>query len=128
MIPSAFIAMNAIPQTPNGKIDRLRLPLPERITHGADGPLKMPGNSIEIELAAIWAEVLGIERIGIDEMFVDLGGDSLQAATIAARVGAKFEIDVAANRLLAAGTIGQMAAQIAAAGATRLPLRREARS
>ena len=113
MVPSVFIAMDAIPRTPNGKTDRLGLPPPGRDRPDGDGPLKVPGTPIEIELAAIWADVLGIDRIGTDETFVELGGDSLKAATIAARVAARFELDISAARLLDAGTVGDMAAEIA---------------
>jgi amino acid adenylation domain-containing protein len=115
MIPSVFIAMDAIPRTPNGKTDRLGLPPPGRNRPDGEGPLKVPGTPIEIELAAIWVEVLGIDRIGTDETFVDLGGDSLKAAMIAARVAARFALEVPASRLLAAGTVGDMAAEIAGA-------------
>ena len=79
--------MDAIPRTPNGKTDRLGSP-PERNRPDGNVPPKAPGTSNEIELAAIWADVLGIDRIGTDETVVELGGDSLIAATIAARVAA----------------------------------------
>ncbi len=75
----------------------------------------MAGTRIEIALAAIWVEVLGIDRIGTDDTFVELGGDSLKAAMIAARVAGRFAVEVPAGRLLAAGTVGDMAAEIAGA-------------
>ena len=129
MIPSAFIAMDAIPRTPNGKTDRAALPHPGRHRPGGDGPLKVPGTRIEIEVAAIWAEVLGIDRIGTDEVFVELGGDSLKAATIAARVAVRFAIDIGPGRLLAAGTVGEMAAEIAGTnGDAIIARRRQARA
>jgi len=129
LIPSAFIAMSALPRTPNGKTDRRCLPIPEHNRLDGESPLKTPATAIEIDLAAIWTRVLGIDRIGIDEHFLDLGGDSLKAATIAARVAAHFSTDIPAMRLLAAGTIAEMAGEIACvATSPRSIARREALS
>ncbi len=114
MIPSAFVAIDTIPQTPNGKTDRLRLPLPARDRRDTDAPLTVPGSAIETELAAMWAEVLGLERVGTNYSFLDLGGDSLQAARIAARVAARFKLEISVGALLNYKTVAHMAEVVAA--------------
>jgi len=115
MLPSAFVALDAIPQTPTGKTDRLHLPPPAR-SRRDPGPLPVaPGTAIETELAAIWADVLGLEQVGIEDRFPDLGGDSLQAARIAGRVAARFKLGIPERALFESGTVARMAQAIAAA-------------
>jgi amino acid adenylation domain-containing protein len=113
MMPSVFVALDAMPRTPSGKTDRLRLPLPAR---GRDRSIvrAAPRSEVERSLAAMWADVLGLDEVGIDERFLELGGDSLQAARIAARVAAEWKIACPAAALLEAGTVAQMAEVIAA--------------
>ncbi|MEO8429881.1 MAG: amino acid adenylation domain-containing protein [Acidobacteriota bacterium] len=85
MIPAAFIELPRIPLTPNGKIDRSSLPLPD-LGHGRDG--KEPGlaqNPVEEALARAWQAVLGVDRIGVHENFFELGGDSILAIQIISR-------------------------------------------
>jgi len=113
MIPSAFIAMAAIPQTPSGKTDHHRLP-PIPVRSSLDGHLRAPRNAIEIDLAAIWKEILGVEQLGIDDEFLQLGGDSLKAAHIAARVADRFKCDVPASAPLRLETVARMAEVVAA--------------
>ncbi len=114
MIPSLFVALDALPKNPNGKTDRLRLPLPERRRRSGDPAVGAPASAVEANLAAIWADVLGLDEVGIDEAFVDLGGDSLQAAAIAARVVKRYEVEISAAALLESGTVGEMACVVAA--------------
>lgn len=115
MIPSLFVALDAIPRTPNGKTDRLRLPLPPR-GHRAPGvPVAVPGNAIESELATMWEEVLGLDEVSADDTFLDLGGDSLQAARITARLAEVFNVEVTAAALLAGGSVRDVAGLVAAA-------------
>ena len=113
MIPSVFVAMDAIPQTPNGKADRLRLPLPARDRRDEDVPLTAPGTAIESELVAMWAAVLGLERVGTDDRFLNLGGDSLQAAAIVSRVSARYGLDMKMRVLFDSGTVAEMAKAVA---------------
>jgi len=114
MMPGVFVALDAMPLTPNGKIDRLRLPLPAR-DRDRSIARTAPRTEIEKSLAAMWADVLGLDEVGIDERFLELGGDSLQAARIAARVAAAWKIACPAAALLEAGTVAQMAGLVAAA-------------
>ena len=74
MVPAAIVASTALPLTANGKLDTRALPAPEY--HDADH-YRAPTNAIEEILAGIYAQVLGVERVGIDDSFFDLGGDSL---------------------------------------------------
>jgi len=115
MIPSWFVAMDAIPQTPHGKADRLGLPLPARVHRNVDVPFKAPGTAIEFELEAIWSDVLGIEQVGIDDPFLYLGGDSLKAMDIIFRVAERFDVDIPVSMMLGPVTIADMAKVVAAA-------------
>jgi amino acid adenylation domain-containing protein/non-ribosomal peptide synthase protein (TIGR01720 family) len=92
MIPAAFCPLAALPLTANGKVDRAALPAPERQlrTGGAEGPR----GAVEETLAAIWSQVLGIERVGIHDNFFELGGDSIlviQVVARAARAGLRLQ-------------------------------------
>jgi amino acid adenylation domain-containing protein len=115
MIPSAFVAMDALPRTPSGKADRMHLPLPERSRRDLETPWVAPGSPIEIALAGIWADALDVDQVGIEDRFLDLGGDSLQAARIADRVTAHFKLGIAVSTLFEADTVARMAQTIAAA-------------
>ncbi|MGW2277290.1 non-ribosomal peptide synthetase/MFS transporter [Streptomyces sp. NPDC001770] len=83
MVPVSFTALPALPLTPNGKLDRRALPKPE--PHRAPGASLAPESPAERVLAAIWAEVLGLDEVGADEDFFDLGGHSLLATQVVAR-------------------------------------------
>src|SRR4029450_4411986 len=72
MTPSAFVAVAAIPLTPNGKIDRGRLPPPMPARRDLAGPLKPPRSAIEIDLVEIWKEILDVDQLGIDDNFLSL--------------------------------------------------------
>ncbi|HVR10622.1 MAG TPA: amino acid adenylation domain-containing protein, partial [Thermoanaerobaculia bacterium] len=82
MVPAAFVALSALPQTPNGKVDRLSLPPPEIEPTSYEAPR----SSLEESLARIWSELLGIKRVGVLDNFFDLGGDSILAIQIISRV------------------------------------------
>ena len=70
MIPSAFVILDALPMTPNGKIDRLRLPEPGNLRPMLDNPYTAPRTPMERDLAAIWAEVLALDRVGVEDNFL----------------------------------------------------------
>ncbi|GLV55546.1 hypothetical protein KDH_23900 [Dictyobacter sp. S3.2.2.5] len=84
MVPSAFMPLNAFPLTPNGKIDRKKLPEPESV-EVTRREIEPPTTAFEKTLAAIWSDVLGQERIGIHDNFFALGGDSIQVVQVCTR-------------------------------------------
>jgi acyl-coenzyme A synthetase/AMP-(fatty) acid ligase/acyl carrier protein len=113
MIPAVFVKMDALPLTLSGKVDRRSLPAPKDIRPVPDANFRKPEGIIQEHLASIWKDVLQIDQIGIDDQFLYLGGDSLKAMMIIARVIDSFEIDIPREALLemliGAGTIYQMA-------------------
>src|SRR5207249_958781 len=77
MLPSAFVLLDRFPLTPHGKIDRRALPLPDLIRPELEQTFVAPRTAVEEVMALIWAEVLGVEQVGVDDNFFDLGGDSI---------------------------------------------------
>lgn len=90
MIPQFLVRMESLPLNINGKVDRRSLPKPEEMV-AHDAPFEEPADAIEAKIAAIWAEVLGIRRIGATVPFFAIGGDSLRAMRVIARVNQAFE-------------------------------------
>jgi amino acid adenylation domain-containing protein len=114
MIPAAFVRLEAIPQTPNGKADRLRLPAPSRDRPELGNAFIAPATELERELAHIWSGVLAIDDIGIDDDFFELGGDSLAAARVVARVRDVLGVEVPLEAIFEGPTIAQLAKVIQA--------------
>ncbi|WP_139825969.1 non-ribosomal peptide synthetase, partial [Mycobacterium parmense] len=85
MVPAAVVALDALPLTPNGKLDKRALPAP---TYGSVEQYRAPGNAVEEVLAGIYAEVLGVARVGVDDSFFELGGDSIMSMQVVARARA----------------------------------------
>jgi amino acid adenylation domain-containing protein/non-ribosomal peptide synthase protein (TIGR01720 family) len=85
MIPATFITLSSLPLTPNGKVDRRALPAPDRAQAESGETYVAPRNAVETTLAEIWKEVLGVERVGVDDNFFSLGGDSILSIQIIAR-------------------------------------------
>ncbi|WP_433414231.1 amino acid adenylation domain-containing protein [Microtetraspora malaysiensis] len=85
MVPTAFVTLDALPLSPNGKLDRKALPAPQA-TRDASTELVEPETATERMLATIWTEVLGVERIGVHDDFFDSGGHSLLATQVVARI------------------------------------------
>jgi len=113
MIPSAFVALDVLPRTLNGKVDRRALRGPARSQPSRADALVKPRTAIERELARMWQEVLRIEEIGVHDDFFDLGGHSLAATRIANRVAETFDLELSLRCLLQCPTIAEMAALIA---------------
>ncbi|MFT4043081.1 MAG: amino acid adenylation domain-containing protein [Gordonia sp. (in: high G+C Gram-positive bacteria)] len=84
--PDAYVALDALPRTPNGKLDIRALPEP---SFTAEVPYRAPGSRIERQLAALFTEVLGAERVGVDDSFFSLGGDSVGVITLSSRARAE---------------------------------------
>jgi amino acid adenylation domain-containing protein len=92
MIPSAFVVLDAMPLTPNGKVDRKALPLPEKVRPELESDFMPPRTPVEEKLSAIWAGLLGLENIGINDNFFELGGHSLLATRVISRVREEFKV------------------------------------
>lgn len=112
MVPSAFVILDALLLTPNGKLDRKALPDPGRSRPGLDNPFVPARNPVEKELTRIWAEVLGIDQVGIYDNFFDLGGHSLAAARVVSQVIKQFQSELPLRSLFQSPTVAAMAAAI----------------
>jgi acyl carrier protein len=109
MIPARFVFLDALPLIPSGKVDRRALPAPSRTRPKLDMPATPPGTPIEEALVAIWAEVLGVDAPGIHDPFLELGGDSLLAMQVIARVRTRFQMQLPERLLFEAPTVADMA-------------------
>jgi amino acid adenylation domain-containing protein len=112
MVPARFVFLDALPVSPNGKIDRKALPIPGRSRPELATPLIPHQTPLEKDLAQIWCDVLDLDQIGIHDNFIDLGGDSLAATRIVSRVVARFEIEIPLGALFESPTVAQMACVI----------------
>ncbi len=110
MVPSAFVFLEALPLTVNGKVDRKALPKPEGT--GLDEAYVAPRTPIEEGLAEIWRSVLSVEAVGIDDNFFELGGHSLLATQVISRVRNTFQVDVPLRALFESPTIAELAQQV----------------
>ncbi|NCR34055.1 MAG: amino acid adenylation domain-containing protein [Microcystis aeruginosa S11-01] len=109
MVPTAFVLLDTFPLTPNGKIDRRALPVPDL---QSQGEYIAPRNPIEEKIAQIWAEVLKLERVSIEDNFFELGGHSLLATQVISRCQEAFEIALPLRYLFESPTIAQLSAVI----------------
>ncbi|QAT84065.1 tyrocidine synthase [Corallococcus coralloides] len=122
MVPAAFVPMDALPLTSNGKVDRKSLPAPDASALRASHAYEAPATPLEEKLAALWSEVLRVPTVGRTDNFFELGGHSLLATQLVARVRAALDVELPLRALFEAPTIEALAErlQLTAAG-TRLP-------
>ncbi|MCK9922450.1 amino acid adenylation domain-containing protein [Frankia sp. AgPm24] len=111
MLPAAYVAMDAIPLTPNGKLDRRALPEPDETSFTA-GEYVAPRTPLESRVADIWREVLRLERVGVRESFFDLGGDSIRAVALVGAMRADG-VDVAVRDVFEARTVERLCELVA---------------
>ncbi|WP_240805650.1 amino acid adenylation domain-containing protein [Streptomyces sp. A1547] len=119
MVPSAFVVLDRLPLTPNGKLDRAALPAPDP-TVGTDA-YRAPRTAHEGTLCALFGEVLGVERVGIDDDFFALGGHSLLIVRLLARMDAELDVRVGVRDFLTAPRPGDLAGLVAGDTAGRAP-------
>ncbi|MEO4048129.1 amino acid adenylation domain-containing protein [Pseudomonas sp. CAU 1711] len=119
MLPAAYVMLPALPLTPNGKLDRYALPAPER---ASQRPYREPRSAREAQVAALWAEVLGVERVGLDDHFFELGGHSLTATRLISRLRSALGLEVPVRALFQQPTLQAFLDRaLPAAGAPALP-------
>ena len=120
MRPRAFVILDALPRTRNGKIDQPALPPPPRVRPEIDQPFVAPRSATEAEIARVWEEVLEIEGVGVEDDFVELGGDSLLASRIVSRIAERCRMEPTLAGLFVARTVAELAVEVLQARAAQL--------
>ncbi|WP_120275721.1 non-ribosomal peptide synthetase, partial [Mycobacterium lehmannii] len=113
MVPSAVVALEALPLTVNGKLNRRALPAPE---YRNATEYRAPSSAVEEIVAGIYAQVLGVERVGVDDAFFDLGGDSISAMRVTAAINTALDSHLSVHALFEAPTVAGLAHRLEAAG------------
>jgi amino acid adenylation domain-containing protein len=112
MTPNEYVFLDAMPLTPNGKLDRKALPAPEHDRKDLLETYAPPTTSVEEALCGIWREVLGLERVGVKDNFFDLGGHSLLATQVISRLRAAFNVNLPLRSLFEAPTVASLATHV----------------
>jgi amino acid adenylation domain-containing protein len=115
MIPAAFVMMDKLPVTTNGKLDRQSLPVPDESQLPRATEFLAPRSPVEESLVQVWQDVLGIERVGVHDNFFALKGNSLLVVRLISRLRQMFQVDLPLNLLFEAPTVAQLAVSIAQA-------------
>jgi amino acid adenylation domain-containing protein len=112
MVPTAFVFVDSLPLTPSGKIDRRALPAPDQSRPHLESAFVAPGTVTEESVARIWADILKLERVGVDDNFFELGGHSLLATQVISRVRETFGIELPLRMLFEQPTVAGLAERI----------------
>jgi non-ribosomal peptide synthetase component F len=109
MIPSIFVTLKEIPLTPNGKVNRAELPVPQLSEDGTSANFVAPRNPLEETLAEIWRETLGAAQVGVESNFFDLGGHSLLATRVVTQIRERYGVELPLRVLFESPTIAGLA-------------------
>jgi acyl carrier protein len=112
MVPDLFLPLISLPRMPNGKVDHQALPAPDAALAVAAADYAPPQGDTESALADLWAELLGVARVGRDDNFFELGGHSLIVTRLVARIRASYEIALPIRALFDAPTVATLARQV----------------
>ena len=118
MVPSVLVVLPSLPLTSHGKVDRRALPEPPEERRGE---FRAPRTPLEEALAAVWGEVLGVDRVGIHDDFFDLGGHSLAASKVVARIRERLGHEVSLAELFRSATVERLALRLDGGSAAELP-------
>jgi acyl carrier protein len=113
MVPASFVFLDALPQLPNGKLDRNALPAPDGARPLLKETFVAPANPTEAMLADIWAEVLRVAQVGSHDNFFELGGHSLLATQVVSRIRVRLQVELPLRRLFEGPTIAELAVIVA---------------
>jgi acyl carrier protein len=119
MVPVAVVVLDALPLTVNGKLDKRALPAPE---YQDTDRYRAPAGAVEEILAGIYAQVLGVERVGVDDSFFDLGGDSLSAMRVIAAINKSLDAGLGVRTVFEAPAVAQLAPRVGVDGDGLAPL------
>lgn len=111
MVPAHFVDLDEIPLSSNGKVDRNKLPKPKNITQDDNTRYVAPRNELETKLVMIWADALGLEKVGIDDNFFELGGDSILGIQITARAREQ-DVYISPRQLFEFQTVRELAFEV----------------
>ncbi|MDJ0737526.1 MAG: amino acid adenylation domain-containing protein, partial [Nostocaceae cyanobacterium] len=112
MVPGTFVTLEALPLTPSGKVDRRALPAPDASSLIRETSFVAPRDSVELQLAQIWSEILGVSPIGVDDNLIELGGHSLLASKIIGLVRDRFGVELPLNCLFECPTVAELAKEV----------------
>ena len=112
MIPAVFVILDSLPLTPTGKVDRKALPAPDLVRPAAGEVFVSPRTPVEKVVAKIWADVLGVDQVGVHDNFFDLGGHSLLATQVSSRVFNRCRVELPLRTLFEKPTVEELAIAI----------------
>jgi amino acid adenylation domain-containing protein len=116
MVPSAFVLLEALPRTPSGKIDRRALPRPSATRPALQQEYAAPRTELEQKLERVWAKLLGLDAIGVNDSFFELGGNSLLALKCISLLRLELKLDVPVVKLFEVPTVAGLAAFVEGQG------------
>ena len=118
MVPAAFVVLPELPLTPNGKLDRKALPPPDRMRASVEGVFVAPRNELERSIAAIWQEILGLDRVSVHDNFFDLGGHSLLLLRVHTKLRERLRVEHSITDLFRFSTVSALAKSLVTRSST----------